>query len=76
MRFEIDTGAWAAAENVQAERCVFGKCVAGDVRFRKEAYAGDAAGVRELMPVGFAERVQVELADERAEEGFQTSAGR
>ena len=69
-RFEIGILAGSAAENVQAERSVFGKSVAGDVRFRKQAHAGDAAGVGEFMPIGFAERVQVELADERGEESF------
>jgi hypothetical protein len=69
-RFEIVARAGAAAENVQAERGVFRKRVAGDVRFRKQTHSGDAAGVRELMPPGFAERVQVKLADERGEESF------
>ena len=70
-RFKIRVFAWAAAENIQAERSVFRKRVAGDVRFRKQTHSGDAAGVRELMPPGFAERVQVKLADERGEESFQ-----
>ena len=70
-RFEIGVRAGATAENVQTERSVFGKSVAGDVRFRKQAHSGDAAGVGELMPLGFAERMQIELADECTEEGFQ-----
>ena len=50
---------------------VFGKGVASEVRFRKKTDARDAAGVGELVPLGFAERVQVELDDKCAEKSFE-----
>ena len=66
-RLEIGVSARPAAEYVQAQRTVFGKRVAGNVRFRKQAHSGDPAGMRKLMPLRFAERMQVQFADERSE---------
>ena len=53
-----------AAEQIQTERAVFGKRVAGEVRFRQHADAGHAARLGELMPLRRFARMEVEIADQ------------
>src|SRR5882762_8629822 len=70
-RFKVGAGAWPAAEEIQTERSIFGERVAGQMRFRKQAHPRDATRMRELVPIGLAERMQVQLADQRVEERFE-----
>ena len=65
-RFEVGVGggARAAAEEVQAERAVLGEGVAGKMGLREQRDTGDAARIGELVPVGFAEGMEVEGGDE------------
>jgi hypothetical protein len=59
--FEFPLRAWNAAEQIQAERGVFWKRVARQVRFRKQAQAGNAAASRELMPYGRSHRSKLQI---------------
>ena len=61
---EVKGAARAAAKNVQAQRTIFGKRVAGHVRLGEQAQTRDAAGTGELVPSGLADRVQCQLFGE------------
>src|SRR5436309_9798905 len=61
---EVKVAARAAAKDIQAQRTIFGKSVAGQVRFGEQAQTRDAAGTRELVPGGLAYRVQCQLFGE------------
>ena len=69
-RFEIPFGARKAAKQIQAKRIVLGKGMAGDVRFREQAKAGDTAGPGKLMPLRCADRTQLQASDHAMEERF------
>src|SRR5215208_1634466 len=45
--------------------------MAGEVRLREDADAGDAAGVGKLMPLWQLARVQIDVAHHPCEEGLQ-----
>ena len=49
-RAEIPIRARPATEDVEAKRMILGKRVAGKMRFRQQADAGDAPGSRKLVP--------------------------
>jgi hypothetical protein len=69
-RFKIPFGSRNAAKEIQAKRIVLGKGVAGDVRLREQAKAGDAAGAGKLMPLRFADRAKLQAANHAVEERF------
>src|SRR5260370_35413746 len=69
-RLEIGAGPRPAAEDVQAQGSVFGKRVAGRMRFRAQAQPADAARGRELMPVSFAKRREFNLPAQGPEQFF------
>jgi hypothetical protein len=62
--FEIPCGAGDAAKQIQAERTVFGKGVAGEVGLRKEAEAGDSASAGELVPLGLPDGPEIHFTDD------------
>src|SRR5437868_1119464 len=61
---EIPLGTRHAAEKIETERAVFGKCVAREMRFGEQTEAGDSAGVRELVPLRLAYRAQFHTGDD------------
>ena len=69
-RFKIPFGARKAAKQIQAKRIVLGKSMAGDVRFREQAKAGDSAGPGKLMPLRSADRTQLHAANHAMEKRF------
>src|SRR6267143_5348239 len=50
---------------------MFGKGVAGEVRFREEAKPGDSAGARKLMPLRLTDGTELHLADDSLEQILQ-----
>lgn len=68
--FKIPFVARNAAKQIQAERTVLGKGMAGNVRFGEKAEAGDAAGPGELMPLRSANGPQLHAANHAMEERF------
>ena len=69
-RFKIPFGARHAAKEIQAKRIMLGKGMAGDVRFREQAKAGDAAGPGKLMPLRCADGTQLQAANHAMEKRF------
>ena len=69
-RFKIPFGARKAAKEIQAKRMVLGKGMAGDVRFREQAKAGEAAGPGKLMPLGWADGTQFQAANHAMKKRF------
>lgn len=69
-RFKIPLGARNTAKKIEAKRIVLGKGMAGDVRFREQAEAGDAAGSWKLMPLRFADGAQLHPANHAVEKCF------
>src|SRR5579864_8961608 len=51
-RAEVPIRAGPATKDVETKRMILGKSVAGKVRFRQQADAGNASGTRKLMPGG------------------------
>lgn len=64
--FEIPVGTRLATENVQAQRAMFGKGVAGDMRFLEKREPRDASA-GELVPLRFIDGMKIHLRDELAE---------
>ena len=69
-RFKIPFGARNAAKEIQAKRIMFGKGMAGDVRFREQSEAGYSAGPGKLMPLRCADRTQLHAANHAMEKRF------
>ena len=59
-----------AAKEIQAERIVLGKGMAGGVRFRKQAEAGDATRAGKLMPLRLADGAQLHAANHAMKKRF------
>lgn len=68
--FKIPFRARNATKKIEAKRIVLGKGMAGDVGFRKQAQAGDAAGSWKLMPLRFADGAQLHAANHPMKERF------
>ena len=58
------------AKKIQAKGIVFRKGVAGDVRFRQQAEAGDATRAGKLMPLRLADGAQLHAANHAVEKCF------
>jgi hypothetical protein len=54
--FEIPLSARDTTKEIEAERTVFRKRVAREVRLRQKAKAGNPSGAGKLVPLGFADR--------------------
>jgi len=59
--FKIPFRPWAATEEIEGQGAVFREGVAGPMRLRQKAEAGDASRARELVPERLTDRVQVEV---------------
>src|SRR5882724_13675985 len=55
---EVPVRTGLATEYIQTNRLMFGKSMTGEVRFGKQAQAGNAVGNRELAPLGLGDRPQ------------------
>ena len=73
-RFEIPFGATNATEKIEAERSVFRKGVAREVRFGEWAEASDSAGTGKLVPLGLPHGAKLHLPDDSAEQILQDSS--
>lgn len=69
--FKIPFGTRHAAEKVQAQRTVFGKSVACEMRFSQETKPGNPASSGKLMPLGFPHRPEIHLLNHSAEKILQ-----
>jgi len=67
-RFEIPFRTGHATEEIQAERAVLGKSVAGEMGLGEKTEAGDSAGSGKLMPLRRAYGAETHLFDNLAEE--------
>src|SRR5580698_3989231 len=70
-RLKIGGPARPAAEYIQTKRFVLRERVARQVRFGEQAHSSDPAGVGELMPGSFAERMKIHRGDDQPEQFFQ-----
>ena len=72
-RFEIPFGATNATEKIEAERSVFRKGMAREVRFGEWAEPGDSSRTGELVPLGLSHGAKLHLPDDSAEQVLQDS---
>src|SRR5947209_8410277 len=70
-RGKVPVSTRTAAEQVQAQRTMFRKCVAGEVRFGKKAQPGDPARFRKLPPLLLAAGMQGKLTHHAREQRLQ-----
>ena len=73
---KIPFGPRNTAKQVQAERAKLGKGVAGEMRFGEQAEAGNSPSLRKLMPLGFADRPQLQIANDPLKQRPQSRASR
>lgn len=68
---KISCGAFPAAEQVQTQRSEFRESVASQMRLPEQAYAGDSARIRKLMPRCSVNRVKIHLVRKPFKEVFE-----
>jgi hypothetical protein len=71
LRCEVPDISGYAAEQVQAKRSILGERVAGKVRFREQAQAGNTAAARKLVPLRGAHWTEAQVANQSVEESAE-----
>lgn len=69
-RFKIPFISRNTTKKIKAKRIVFGKSVAGDVRFSEQAKTSDTTSARKLMPLRCTNGAQLHAANHAMEERF------
>jgi hypothetical protein len=71
--FEAPFGARHATKEIQANRLMFRKGMAREMRFREKAEASETAGAWELMPHCFPNGAEAQIGDQRVEQRSQNA---